>query len=157
MQETQEIQVPSLGWEDPLEKGMATHSGILAWRIPRTEKPGGLQSLGWQRVRLKQVTEHRRTNKARGFRRPSYLLFLDLPTDDIWGEGFLKVKYRSHWFGKFWSQSTEERKNFQRASSMDEDQYGSLWHIPYCCQRFTEMDRCLKRRNVMPRQRWSYI
>ena len=42
----QETQVPSLGWEDPLEKGMATHSGILAWRILGTEKPGGLQSMG---------------------------------------------------------------------------------------------------------------
>ena len=40
-----------LGWEDPLEKGMATHSSILAWRIPWTEEPGGLQSLGSQRVR----------------------------------------------------------------------------------------------------------
>ena len=39
-----------LGWEDPLEKGMATHSSILAWRIPRTEEPGGLQSMGLQRV-----------------------------------------------------------------------------------------------------------
>ena len=38
----QETQVRSLGWEDPLEKGMATHSGILAWRIPWTEKPGSL-------------------------------------------------------------------------------------------------------------------
>jgi len=38
----QEKQVPSLGWEDPLEKGMATHSSILVWRIPGTEKPGGL-------------------------------------------------------------------------------------------------------------------
>ena len=36
----------SLGWEDPLEKGMATHSSILAWSIPWTEEPGGLQSLG---------------------------------------------------------------------------------------------------------------
>ena len=36
----------SLGGEDPLEKGMATHSSILAWRIPRTEEPGGLQSMG---------------------------------------------------------------------------------------------------------------
>ena len=36
----QETQVPSLGWEDPLEKGIATHSGILAWRIPWTEEPG---------------------------------------------------------------------------------------------------------------------
>ena len=42
--------VQSLGWEDPLEKGMATHSRILAWRIPRTEEPGGLQSMGSQRV-----------------------------------------------------------------------------------------------------------
>ena len=42
--------VQSLGWEDPLEKGMATHSSILAWRIPRTEEPGGPQSIGSQRV-----------------------------------------------------------------------------------------------------------
>ena len=42
--------VQSLGWEDLLEKGMATHSSILAWRIPWTEEPGGLQSVGWQRV-----------------------------------------------------------------------------------------------------------
>ena len=40
----------SLGWEDPLEKGMATHSSILAWRIPWTEEPGGLQSMGLQRA-----------------------------------------------------------------------------------------------------------
>ena len=39
-------QVRSLDWEDPLEKGMATHSNILAWRIPWTEEPGGLQSVG---------------------------------------------------------------------------------------------------------------
>jgi len=45
-----ETWVPSLGWEDPLEKEMATHSSILAWRIPRTEEPGGLQSTGSQRV-----------------------------------------------------------------------------------------------------------
>ena len=43
--------VQSLGWEDPLEKGMATHSSILAWRIPWTEEPGELQSMGLQRVR----------------------------------------------------------------------------------------------------------
>ena len=47
----QETGVRSLGQEDPLEKGMATHSSILAWRIPRTEKPGGLQSMLLQRVR----------------------------------------------------------------------------------------------------------
>ena len=46
-----ETQVQSLGLEDPLEKGMATHSRILAWRIPWTEEPGGLPSMGSQRVR----------------------------------------------------------------------------------------------------------
>ena len=46
-----ETQVRSLGWEDPLEKGKATHSSILAWRITWTEEPGGLQSMGLQRVR----------------------------------------------------------------------------------------------------------
>ena len=47
----QETQVHSLGWEDPLEKGMAIHSSILAWRILWTEEPDGLQSIGLQRVR----------------------------------------------------------------------------------------------------------
>ena len=47
----------SLGWEDPLEKGMATHSSIRAWRIVWTEKPGGLQSVGSQRVRHNWVTD----------------------------------------------------------------------------------------------------
>ena len=46
----QETWVRSLGWEDPLEKGMATHSSILAWRISWTEEPGRLQSTGSQRV-----------------------------------------------------------------------------------------------------------
>ena len=46
----QETQVRSLGREDPLEKGMATHSSILAWEIPRTEEPGRLQSMALQRV-----------------------------------------------------------------------------------------------------------
>ena len=48
---TWETQLPSLGREDPLEEGMATHSSILPWRIPRTEEPGGLQSMESQRVR----------------------------------------------------------------------------------------------------------
>ena len=47
----QEIWVQPLDWEDPLEKGIAPHSSILAWRIPWTEEPGGLQSMGLQRVR----------------------------------------------------------------------------------------------------------
>ena len=47
----QETEVRSLGGEDPLEIGMTIHSSILAWKIPWTEKPGGLQSMGWQRLR----------------------------------------------------------------------------------------------------------
>ena len=45
IQELQETWVQSLGWKDPLEEGMATHSSLLAWRIPWTEEPGGLQSM----------------------------------------------------------------------------------------------------------------
>ena len=51
MQEMQETWVQSLGQEDPLEEEMAACSSILAWRIPQTEEPGGLQSMGLQRVR----------------------------------------------------------------------------------------------------------
>ena len=50
LQETRQMQVPSLGREDPLEEEMATHSSILHWRIPWTEEPGRLQSKGSQRV-----------------------------------------------------------------------------------------------------------
>ena len=49
----QETWVQSLGLEDPLEEGMATHSSILAWRIPWTEEPGGLQSMGSQKSRTR--------------------------------------------------------------------------------------------------------
>ena len=58
MQETQETPVRSLGWEDPLEEEMATHFSTLAWRIPWTEEPGGLQSMGSDRT---EATEHART------------------------------------------------------------------------------------------------
>ena len=51
MQETQETWVGFLGWEDPLEKGLATHSSILTWEITWTEEPGTLQSMESQRVR----------------------------------------------------------------------------------------------------------
>ena len=53
----QETQVGTLGWEDPLEKEMVTHSRFLAWGIPRTEEPGGLQSSGSQRVGHNLVTK----------------------------------------------------------------------------------------------------
>ena len=57
------MQVGSLGQEDPLEDGMATHSSILAWRIPGTEEPGGLQSMGSQRVGYNRETKR---EKPRG-------------------------------------------------------------------------------------------
>ena len=63
----QETWVQSLGWEDPLEKGKATHSSILAWRIPWREEPGGLQSLGSQRVRHDWVTN---TCREKGKQQP---------------------------------------------------------------------------------------
>jgi len=52
MQEMQETWIQSLGQGDPLEEEMATHSNLLAWRIPWAEEPGGLQSMGSQRIRL---------------------------------------------------------------------------------------------------------
>ena len=57
MQETQKTWVGSLGQEDPLEKGMANYSSILAWKISQTVEPGGLQSIGLQRVRHDRMTE----------------------------------------------------------------------------------------------------
>ena len=51
-----ETQVQSLGWEDPLEKEMTTHSSMLAWKIPQMEEPGRLQSMGLQRVRHNSTT-----------------------------------------------------------------------------------------------------
>ena len=54
----QETQVPSLGGEDPMEKGMATHSSIIAWKIPWTEEPGGLQSIELQSVDMTEQLNH---------------------------------------------------------------------------------------------------
>ena len=56
------MQVPSLNCEEPLEKEMATHSSILAWRIPWTEEPGGLQSMGSQRAGHDRAAEHTQIN-----------------------------------------------------------------------------------------------
>ena len=53
----QETQVQSLGWEDPLEKGMTTHSSILAWRIPWTEELSGLQTMGLQSDTIERLTQ----------------------------------------------------------------------------------------------------
>ena len=62
----QETRVPSLGQEDPLEKGMATHSSILAWRIPRTEEPGGLHPMESQDT-TEQLTHHLVTEIQKGW------------------------------------------------------------------------------------------
>ena len=61
----QEIWVPSLGGKDPLEKGMATHSSILAWEIPWTEEPGGLQSMGHE-LEIENTTYHPSISHGRG-------------------------------------------------------------------------------------------
>ena len=61
----QEMRVPSLGWDDPLEKEMATHSSVLDWQIPWTEESGWLQSMGWRRaghdLLTKQQQQHSRS------------------------------------------------------------------------------------------------
>ena len=73
MQEPQEMGVRSLVQEDSLEKGMAIHSSILAWEIPWTEEPGGLQSVGLQRVRTQQkhLGTHARTRFIKDLGWPS--------------------------------------------------------------------------------------
>ena len=65
----QETWVQSLNWEDPLEKELATHSRILALKVPGTEEPGGLQSMGSQRVRHDLATEQCSMDKRRWERR----------------------------------------------------------------------------------------
>jgi len=78
MQETQETQAQSLVQEDSLEKEMATHSSILAWKIPWTEESGGLQSMGSQRAGHNLVTEHTHTSGWRGIRGQSWWALKDL-------------------------------------------------------------------------------
>ena len=82
MQKMQKTQVQSLGWEGSLEEEMATHSSILAWKVPWTKEPGGLQSMGLQRVRHNLAIELQAqallmggacpcSDKLFGLRRPS--------------------------------------------------------------------------------------
>ena len=70
----------SLGWQDPLQKRMATHSSILAWRIPWTEDPGGLQSLGSQRIRHDWATKQKQPEESQSTVFTTYLgcFFLNL-------------------------------------------------------------------------------
>ena len=65
------MHILSLGWEDPLEEEMATHSSILVWSIPWTEEPGGRQSMGWQRVgQTEQAHTHTTCSRPRALRAP---------------------------------------------------------------------------------------
>ena len=85
----------SLGWEEPLEKEMATHSSILVWRIPWTEEPGGLQSMGSQRVRHDSASEHTHTQCHRDAEQALPLVgLISIHSDQsLWS--FKKEKVRS--------------------------------------------------------------
>ena len=74
----QETQIRSLGWEDPLEKEMATHSSILAWRIPWTEEPGRLQSMGRKESDMTEQLTHTYVVKISSFS-SSYISLLKIP------------------------------------------------------------------------------
>ena len=89
----QEMQVQSLSQEDPLEKEIATHSSILAWEIPWTEEPGGLQSMGSQRAGHALVTEHAHT----GLRGLQLLESMDALKPQICGNHSIgKANYKLH-------------------------------------------------------------
>ena len=89
------MQFRSLGREDPLEKGMATHSSIVAWEISWTEKPGQLQSMGSQRVRQDCVTEH------------TCMLFTsDLRRLGVWNTARWK-RLEDEWMVQMWSRPLE--------------------------------------------------
>ena len=92
----QETQVGSLGQEDPLEKGMATHSSILAWRIPWSEEPGGLQPTGSQRVRN---TTERLTLHFTSPRNPDPPWFMDRGEELTGQSGTWKGGVRGRWQG----------------------------------------------------------
>ena len=84
----QEMQVQSLGWEDLLEKEMTIHSSILAWEIPWSEEPGGLQSTGLQRVGQDLVTKQQHTMDLS---QSSYFIWTQLPNSNF--ETFIRIKY----------------------------------------------------------------
>ena len=97
----QEMRVWSLGQEDPLEEEMATHSNILAWEIPWTEKTGGLQPIGSQRVRLDWAIEHRKKNTKPQNNQHLYIIYKQflhgssrlLLTWTVWGGEMLLLSF----------------------------------------------------------------
>ena len=88
--EMREIWVWSLGWEDPLEDNTASHSSILAWKIPWTEKPGGLQSTGSQRVRQDW------SDLSHSYIFITVVLFLNLPNPMLYVTSFCKTCILNH-------------------------------------------------------------
>ena len=81
MQEIQETWVRSLGWEDSLDEEVATHSSIFAWKIPRTEEPGGQQSMGLQRIQLDLVTKQQQQQE----KNHNYMIsILKVENNNIW-------------------------------------------------------------------------
>ena len=89
----QETWVQSLGWEDPLEKGTATHSSILAWRIPWTEEPGRLQSMGLQTVRHDWAAFFSSFSKLEGV----YVLSRLVVSDSLWTHGLYPSRLLCPW------------------------------------------------------------
>ena len=96
----QETRLQSLGWEVPLEKGMAIHSWILAWRIAWTEKSGGRQSVGSQRVRHDRATNTHNTYNIKFNKRKVYFKF-DSHTFTIY-HFFLSRSFLLYWLPFFW-------------------------------------------------------
>ena len=111
---TQETRVRALGWEHPLEKGMATHYSILAWRIPWTEKTGGLQSMGSQKVRHDWVT-----NTSLSW---EYLRKCMLGTEKAWTmtQGMQSAQCKE----KIWPPNQEERSQNSRGLVGPDEKFG---------------------------------
>ena len=114
MPAVQESQVQSLGGEDPLEKGMTTHLSILAWRIPWTEEPGGLQSMGSQRVGHNWVTNT--FTLAPCQTHFQHLVLLIFPVS--WGR---RVLYYHYYYPHFLSEQTE--------ASTSRETMSLRWHL----------------------------
>ena len=117
----QETRVQSLDWGDPLEKKIATCSSVLAWKIPWTEEPGGLQPMGSQRVRHNQATEHRHAGKQQA----------NIPSGHCQGHS----DHRIHSRGRDYSESPTIQKTQITGCSHDwnGNQLGRIGAVPKGC------------------------
>ena len=127
MQEMQESYVWSLGWEHPLEKEMATHSSIPAWRIPWTEKPSRLQFMGLQRVRCDWVTKHIST---RAEKKPPCSCSLHYYWCKIMSRPSVSLRWDQGWFSSL----------YDVHSSMQSSVWHQLWHPVFQLHRVTQID-----------------